>query len=65
MQSVPAWGVYLSGGVCLPGWGVPAWVCTCLGGACAQGCTFLGVYLPRGIPAQVLPPVNRITDKQV
>ena len=47
--------------------------CTCQGipaqgGVPARGCTCLGVYLPRGVPAggvtaQVLPPVNRMTDR--
>ena len=49
------WGVHAGGG-----WhrgGVPAW-----GGVPSQG-----VYLPRGqaggVPAQVLPPLNRMTDR--
>ena len=33
--------------------------CTCREG----GCTCLGVYLPRGVPVQALPPVNRMTDR--
>ena len=50
-------------GVYLPGRGVRRGVpgpegCTCLGGhTCPGGCTCLGV------PAQVLPPVNRMTDR--
>ena len=44
---VPARGVHLPQGVYLPG-----------------GCTCQGVYLPReGVPAQVLPSVNRMTDR--
>ena len=71
---VPAWsgGVYLPGprGVYLPGpggsylpglGGVPAWSrggCTCLvwGGWCT-------CLIPGGVPGQVLPPVNRMTDR--
>ena len=59
---LPRKGVYLSGGlyVCRG--------CTCLGGSV----TVWGMYLPRGylplvrgVPAQVLPPVNRMADTQV
>ena len=58
-----AWGVYLPGG------GVPAAGCTCLGRylprGCTcpgglylpRGCTCLGGACPRGVPAQVLPPL--------
>ena len=44
-------------GCTCPG-GVPAHGgCTCPGGCTHPwGCTCLGVYLPRGVPAQVLPP---------
>ena len=81
---VPAWRMYLPGGV--PAQGVPARGCTCLGGVPAQGylpggylpkgvptqgVPALGVYLPWWVPAQggtypgTLPPVNRMTDRQV
>ena len=54
--------------------GVPARGCTCLGvylpgGCTCTGYTCLGVYLPTGVPTQggvpvqVLPPVNRMTDR--
>ena len=59
------------------GWGVPAGGCTWYrGGTWSQGCTWSwGVYLVRGctwsrggvpawgVPAQVLPPVNRMTNR--
>ena len=62
--------VYLPMGVYLVLGGVPAQGgvpgpggCTYLGGVPGPGgCTYLGVYLVPGGPAQVLPPVNRITD---
>ena len=65
-RGVPAHGVYLPGGV--PARGVPARVvCACQGGTCPGG-YLPGGYLPRGylrggVPAQVLPPVNRMTDR--
>ena len=46
----------------MPAGGVPAHGgCTCPGGTCP------GVYLAGegGVPDQVLPPVNRMTDRQV
>ena len=44
--------------------------CACQGVYLPRGCTCLGVYLPRGctcqgVPAQILPTVNRMTDRQV
>ena len=49
------WGVYLvPGGYLVPGLGG----CTWSGGVPTQG-----VYLVTGVPAQVLPPVNRMTDR--
>ena len=72
------WGVYLPGGVpawgstCLgvvvylPGMGVPARGVPAWGGVYLHGgCTCPeGTYLG-GILAQVIPPVNRMTDRQV
>ena len=73
-------GVYLPGGVpaqgCTCPWrgGVPGWGVLYLPGVYMPGgCTYQGVYLPGerrctcpgGVPAQVLPPVNRMTDRQV
>ena len=67
---VPAWGEYLPRGV--PGQGeVPAqggvcpWGSTCPGGVPAWGEYLPGGCLPRGVPAQVLPPVNRILDTRL
>ena len=46
-------------GCTCPG-GVPTWGCSCPGGYLPGGRT-----CPGGVPAQVLPPVNRMTDRQV
>ena len=67
---VPAWGVYLPRGCNCQG-------CTCQGGTCLGGVPARGVYLPKGgipawggvylprrVPAQVLPPREQ-NDRQV
>ena len=58
-----SWGVYPVKG-CVPGprgWCVPGGVPGPRGVYLLGGCTWSG----RGAPAQVLPPVNRMTDRQV
>ena len=71
-EGVPAQAVYLPGGCTYPG-GVPTWGCTWPGGVPAgivphRGVPTWGVYLARGVPAQegvpaqILPPMNRILD---
>ena len=58
-QGVPAWEVYLPEGCTCPGVPVQGVYLprgsTCLGGVPAQGCTCPGT----------LPPINRMTDRQV
>ena len=49
LGGVPGLGVYLVGGTWSRGEGVPG----------PGGCTWSG----RGVPAEVLPPVNRMTDR--
>ena len=72
LGGVPTQGVYLLGGV--PAGGVPGRGGTCLGGAWSGRVPAWGVYLVwgctcpgrctclGGVPAQVLPPVDRILD---
>ena len=56
-RGVPAQGVYLPGGV-------PAWGCTCPGGCtCQGGVPTQGGVPVQGVSAQVLPSVNRMTDR--
>ena len=66
-EGVPTRGEYLPRGVYLLGKGAPAWGCTCPGGVPAPGVYLSqgmsgGVPAEGGVPAQVLPPVNRMTD---
>ena len=63
-------GIYLPGGCTCLG-GASAWECICLWGVYLSGvylpgrCTFPGGVPAGGVPAQVLSPVNRMTDRQV
>ena len=70
-RRVPAWGglpaqgVYLPRGVYLRGGCTCPRGCTCQGGVPAQGggVPAQGCVPAGGVPAQVLPPVNRMTDR--